>query len=233
MTSIVFGFQSHESTIDFPGHITQMLFTSGCNFRCSYCHNQALWEKNKKCLSFSRLDEILQQANNNWSDAVCISGGEPTIHPELADLITYIKKKGFLIKLDTNGSRPDVLENLANHVDYIAMDIKAPFSDYQKFIRTPVDIQALEQSVDLIINRFRDGEFRTTVIEGIHKLEQAEQICRHIKTAKRYSIQPFVPQAELLDHNFTRISRTKKDFLTAWMDLCKKHLPGTEVKIRI
>ena len=139
MDTIIVAAHNKESTIDFDSHLTQMLFTSGCNFRCSYCHNCALWEKREKTLTLAQLDQLLENAKDNWVDAVCITGGEPTIHPDLPELISFIKHKGLSVKLDTNGSNPDMLARLINQVDYFALDYKISLEKYPTIINVNFD----------------------------------------------------------------------------------------------
>jgi len=126
-----------------------------------------------------------------------------------------------------------VLARIADRIDSIAMDVKAPLALYQKITGTPIRQEDLEMSIRLVKEAVRDGEFRTTVIEGIHKLDEAVDLCRPLLQAKRYVVQPFVPRAELLDRDYTRISRTQREFLREWGDRCRAVLPGTEIDIRM
>jgi len=221
-----------ESTIDYASHITKLIFTSGCNFRCSYCHNSVLWEKRRNTLTYPQLTEMLDQARENWVDAICITGGEPTIHPDLAEMIRFIKQQNFMVKLDTNGSHPDMVEELLEVVDYFAMDYKASLEHYPKITRVNIDPALIRRSRDLIIQRSRDYEFRTTVVPGFHKPGEIRQICRELQGSKRVVFQPFVPKEELLDNDYIRVKRTRKDLLEQVLTIARKALPESEVICR-
>lgn len=230
-TPIVTTLQS-ESTIDFSSYITTLIFTSGCNFRCSYCHNYKLWEKREDTLTYKELSAILKAAKENWVEAICITGGEPTIHKDLFKVINFIKKKGFKIKLDTNGSNPERIKELLNLVDYFAMDYKASLSNYKKIIRTNIDLNKIKESRDLIINKAKDYEFRTTIIPGIHKEDEIKKMCLELTGAKRIIFQPFVPKEELLDNDYIRVKRTQKNLLDKAIRISKSILKNCEIRSR-
>ena len=131
------------SLIDYPEKICSILFTQGCNFRCPYCHNPELVEPAlfREPLSEKEIFAFLEKRKGKI-DAVSITGGEPTIQPDLVEFILPMKDIGYLIKLDTNGSRPDVLGKLISEklLDYIAMDVKAPLNRYPNIARCPIDL---------------------------------------------------------------------------------------------
>lgn len=193
--------------IDYPGHLCGVFFTSGCNFSCGFCHNAPLMGRKQKGLLWSLLDEICRRFKNEWTDAVCITGGEPTLAPDLIPLIEFFRGFGFKIKLDSNGALPDVLKECLPLVDYIAMDIKAGLSGYPNlvgFTRTA----KIAESVRFIMNSGKDYEFRTTVIEPFHTDEQMQEIAGLIQGAKRYCIQPFIPKDNLPDPRLRETKRT-------------------------
>jgi pyruvate formate lyase activating enzyme len=163
--------------------------------------------KKQKGISWSRLDEICRKFKTEWVDAVCITGGEPTLAPDLIPLIEFFRSYGFKIKLDSNGALPGVLKKCLPLVDYIAMDIKAGLSGYPEltgFTRT----EKIAESVKLIMNSGKDYEFRTTVIEPFHTDEQVQEISELIKGAKRYCIQAFIPKDNLPDPRLRETLRT-------------------------
>lgn len=193
--------------IDYPGHLCGVFFTSGCNFSCGFCHNAPLMGRKQKGLLWNRLDEICRRFKNEWTDAVCITGGEPTLAPDLIPLIEFFRGFGFKIKLDSNGALPDVLNECLPLVDYIAMDIKAGLSGYPNlvgFTRTA----KIAESIRLIMNSGKDYEFRTTIIEPFHTDEQMQEIAGLIQGAKRYCIQPFIPKDNLPDPRLRETKRT-------------------------
>jgi pyruvate formate lyase activating enzyme len=163
--------------------------------------------KKQHGLPWSRLDEICRKFKTEWVDAVCITGGEPTLAADLIQLIEFFRGYGFKIKLDSNGALPNVLKECLPLVDYVAMDIKAGLSGYPElvgFTRT----EKIAESVKLVMNSGKDYEFRTTVIEPFHTDDQMREIGELIKGAKRYSLQAFVPQDTLPDPRLRETKRT-------------------------
>ena len=189
--------------IDYPGKIAATVFTVGCNFLCPFCHNPELIDpklmKNQPSVLESEFFEFLKSRQGKL-DGVCITGGEPTLHKDLADFLSKIKSLGFAVKLDTNGSHPEILEKLITEklVDYIAMDIKAPADKYSE-IAGGVGIDKIKKSVGLIKNSGVDYEFRTTVVPKFHKKEDLIKIAEWLKGAKKYFIQQFYPTKTLDD----------------------------------
>ena len=184
------------SLIDFPGKTCAIIFTIGCNFRCRYCHNPELVipEKYTPAISADEVYEFLESRRGKL-DAVTITGGEPTQHDDLIDMVRKLKGMGFLVKLDSNGSRPEVLETMIAEklVDYIAMDIKAPLDDYEKIMGWPIPAEKLRQSIELILGSGLEHEFRTTIVKSLTSLDDLRQIAETIKGAKNYYLQKFIP----------------------------------------
>ena len=196
--SPVYAFLTHPSMVDFPDENAAVFFVSGCNFRCGYCHNAGLLAARREGLSWSRLRRACRQFGGDWVRGAVITGGEPTLHEELDDLVAFLKDEGFRVKLDTNGSRPEVLARLLPHLDYVAMDIKAPLEDYPEFTGFS-DTERIAESVERLRDHDGDYEFRTTVIEGIHTDERMCAIGELIRGARRQVLQPFLPRADLPD----------------------------------
>ena len=141
-----------NSFVDYPGKIACTIFTVGCNMRCWYCHNSHLFNKQKNLISEEEIFEFLQ-THKDFLDGVVISGGEPTLQPDLIDFIKKIKFFGNDVKLDTNGTNFDVLDHLIKEklVDYVAMDIKAPIEDYEKITLVKNNIENINNSIDLLL----------------------------------------------------------------------------------
>ena len=157
------------SLIDYPGKICAIIFTLGCNFRCSYCHNPELVypELFGKPIPEEEIFSFLAMRKGKL-DAVTITGGEPTMHEDLLDFILEIRKLDFLIKLDSNGSNPDMLKNAitSKAIDYIAMDVKAPLEKYREITNSNIAPENIMRSIELIMNSNIDYEFRTTITKS-------------------------------------------------------------------
>jgi len=186
--------------VDYPGKVAATIFTRGCSFRCGFCHNPELVIPEQ----FNPLileEEILSFLNTRIGklEAVCITGGEPTIQPDINEFIRKVKEMGFLVKLDTNGSRPTGLEPLIadGNIDYIAMDIKSSPSKYELTAGVKVIVENISKSIEMIMNSGIDYEFRTTVCHPLHEVEDFKEIGKLIHGAKRYYIQNFLKTKQI------------------------------------
>lgn len=199
--------------IDYPEKIACIVFTQGCNFSCGYCHNPELFEHKEPALLVPAFFEFLKTRKGKL-DGVVITGGEPTLHKELKEFIKQIKSLGFLVKLDTNGTNPELLKELfdENLLDFVAMDIKAPFNKYEQITRTNVNLEKIKKSIDLIINGEVNYEFRTTVVKSQLSLEDFKQISELIKGAKKYYLQKFLPTKTLDEKMMRETSYTDEEF---------------------
>ena len=208
---MIIGGLQKTSFLDYPDKISTIIFTSGCNFRCGYCHNPELI--NSKTSKYST-EEIIQflKTRTGKIDGVVITGGEPCIHKDLIDFIIKIKELDFLVKLDSNGSYPDVIEKCIPYIDYIAMDIKAPLYKYQTVINSPVNIDNIQKSITLIIKSNLDYEFRTTVLKSMLNIEDFKAIGNLISGAKKYYLQKFVPSKTLDKTLLKESSYTDEEF---------------------
>lgn len=188
------------SLLDFPDKISAIVFTQGCNFRCGYCHNPELIVLKNELLSCEEFFEFLKTRKGKL-DGVVITGGEPCLQKDLIDFIKQVKSMGFLVKLDTNGTMPEVLKSALPYINYVAMDIKAPVEKYSDIVRVKVNPNKIRESISLIVNSGVDYEFRTTVVKSQLSYEDFEKIGELIKGAKRYYLQKFVP-SKTLDESF-------------------------------
>lgn len=184
----------HQKTsfVDYPDKICSVIFVAGCNFRCPYCHNGHIVENQEESIEHQDILNYLIK-RRKFLDGVCISGGEPTMYDDLEKFISIIKQEGFMVKLDTNGTNPSVVEKLLdeNLLDYVAMDIKAPLNKYNLLTSTEVDIEAIKRSIDLIKTSNIDYEFRTTMCKGLLTKEDILDIVELIGGSKRYYLQNF------------------------------------------
>ncbi len=205
MMSFMIGGLQKASLLDYPGKLSAIVFTQGCNFRCGYCHNPELNKLNSQrpVYTVPAFFEFLQTRRGKL-DGVVITGGETCLQKDLKKFIIKIKEMGFLVKLDTNGSKPEVLEELVKEkvIDYIAMDIKAPLNKYCRVTKTNIDTKKIRKSVNIIMNSGIEYEFRTTVIKGQLETEDFAEIGDLICGAKKYFLQKFVP-SKILDENFS------------------------------
>ncbi|NCO61935.1 anaerobic ribonucleoside-triphosphate reductase activating protein [Candidatus Kaiserbacteria bacterium] len=201
---MTFGGLQKLTLIDYPGKVAATIFTVGCNFLCPYCHNPELVDETVDIIPTEDVLTFLRTRIKQL-DGVTITGGEPTMHDDLIPFIKEIKALGFKVKLDSNGTNPEMLEKIINEhlVDYLAMDIKAPFSDYASGVGRPVDIEKIKKSVRLIMSNTIPYEFRTTVVKALLSPEDIINISKDIKGAKKYYLQKFV-STKILNPGFIK-----------------------------
>jgi pyruvate formate lyase activating enzyme len=223
---IVFGGAHWTTVIDYPGIVAATLFTVGCNLRCPFCHNPELVDPDRFAPTLDSgtiLERLKERAG--FLDGIVITGGEPTIHPGLATLAVSLQELGYCVKLDTNGTRPDVLFPLLAELreeDYVAMDVKAPLDRYAEIAGIDVDAGAIEASIERIVEAAPDYEFRTTVaptLEGDDIRRIAE--CLHAAGARRFFLQPFrVPETGLLDPTWAdRTALSVEEIESVWDEI--------------
>jgi pyruvate formate lyase activating enzyme len=214
------------SLIDYPPYTSSVIFIGGCNFRCGYCHNFNLVLKHKEIETINEkeiIDFLIQK--KKWIDAVVVTGGEPTLYPELIDFFREIKKLGFKIKLDTNGTNPELLWDMLDEklIDYIAMDIKAPLKSYDKVTITPINNEKIKKTISLIKNSNIDYEFRTTIIPSLLTKEDMIDIGKDLDGAKTYVIQQFCDKGGVLDLTFKDAKTYSKEELYEIKELLKPY----------
>ena len=201
------------SLLDFPGRVSAIIFLSGCNMNCSYCYNSDLKIKSEGRLSEEEVLDFLKSRVGKI-DGVVITGGEPMINNELPSFIKKIKDLGLLVKLDTNGTNPKMIEYLIDNslVDYIAMDIKTNPLKYSVVTNTKNNIEDILDSVDIIKNSNIEHEFRTTVY-NIHTLDDLINIAKLVSPSK-YFLQDFKKNEKVLDKNiFSKDSKTLEEYV--------------------
>ncbi len=212
---MIFGGLEKFTLIDYPGKIACMVYTVGCNFRCPYCHNPELVDETvETAIPESDVLEFLAE-RSSMLDGLVITGGEPTMHDDLPKFMKKVKDLGLLVKLDSNGTRPEMLKEVVENklVDYIAMDIKSTMSKYSQTVARPVDIDSIRGSIKFLMDSGVDYEFRTTVIKALLAPEDFEEIGEEIKGAKRYFLQKFIP-TKILNPQFRRkVTYSDDEFL--------------------
>jgi len=211
--------------IDFPGKIAATVFLSGCNFFCPWCYSPelVLSEKIKKQPKVSEKEFFdFLKSKQDLLEGIVICGGEPTLNEDLPEFIKKIKKMGYLVKLDTNGSNPKMLKSLIDKklVDYVAMDIKTSKDNYLKVFGKKVKIKDIEKSVEVLKNSKIDSEFRTTVVPTIHTKEDFIKIAKWIGGKNiKYFFQNFRPE-KTIDPEFKKI----RPFPDEWLLNVKKEV---------
>lgn len=224
---------SKTTLLDYPGSVAATLFTGGCNFRCPFCHNGNIVRKDKSLIPLLE-EEIFSflQKRRNVLTGVCITGGEPTLHPDLPDLITQIKELGYLVKLDTNGTNPQMLHDLihAGLIDYCAMDIKNSPEKYGATTgfsteHSKFDLTDIESSVRIIMHQKQiPYEFRTTIVREFHDEADILAIAQWISGAKAYFLQSYTDSDGVLCKGFHAHS---EETLQAYAALCRQFVPNT------
>jgi len=223
-----FGLINKLTLLDYPDKTSCTLFTAGCNFNCPFCQNSSLIDPDNTVQTQS-VSEILEflKSRQGLLDGVCISGGEPLLHDELGEFISDIKKLGFLVKLDTNGSFPQKLKVLIDSgmIDYIAMDIKNSPGKYAKTIGLPkYSVSHIEESISQLLLKKVPYEFRTTVVRELHTVEDLLSIAKWISTADKYYLQGFIDSDGV---SFDGLHGYTKEQMEEFSDKIKTILPNT------
>lgn len=218
------------SLVDFDDKVSCTLFTATCNFRCGFCHNSSLvLSVPENEISKDTIFKYLK-TRQGVIDAVVITGGEPTLQPDLKDFIKEIRELGYLIKLDTNGYNPDILIDLVNEglLDYVAIDIKGSKEDYGTIVGLPnIDIKRIEKTVDFLLENHVDYEFRTTLMAEFHNEKSIRKICEWIKGAKRYRLQKFIDSENCIKRGYHEV---KESDATKLCDIAREYI--NDVKLR-
>ncbi len=180
--------------LDYPGNVACLIFTQGCNFRCPFCHNSGLLDMNNNCEKIDEKEVFKYlEKRRGLLDGVCISGGEPLLQKDIVDFIRKVKDLGYKVKLDTNGSSPKKLKQLIEDglIDYVAMDIKNDFLNYDKTAGMCTNIDNIKKSIEIIENSNIEYEFRTTIVKQFHDVRKLEKIIQYIGPNARYYIQNY------------------------------------------
>lgn len=234
------------SLLDFPGKVSAILFTQGCNFRCHFCYNPMLvWPNQAGCLntdlpngdkkSYSINEDdffYFLKSRQGKLDGLVITGGEPTLHRDLPDFIYKIKKMGFLVKLDTNGTNPGMLSELIEKklIDYIAMDIKASREKYNEITGVKVQFKNIEKSVKIIMDYKGPYEFRTTIMPGMFELGDIQEIGRLIEGAELWYLQKFLVKTELVDNSLVNETPYTEEETLLLVGEGRKHVKKCELR---
>lgn len=217
--------------LDYPEHVAATIFCGGCNFRCPFCHNSdlVLHPMNQPLLEEQEVLAFLKKRSTVLS-GICITGGEPTLQADLADFIRKVKALGYLVKLDTNGYRLEVIKGLVKEklVDYIAMDIKAGETNYGKAAGiSDLEIEKIKESIDFIMHCGVKYEFRTTVVKGIHRRVDFEEISTMIQGCRAYFLQSYKDNENVLVQGFESFSKGEME---AFADIVRPYVEKAELR---
>lgn len=226
------------SLVDYPGKVCAIVFTGGCNFRCPWCYVKDL------VIDYTTLPRISEnyvlrflKERKEWLDALVISGGEPTIHPELPDFIRKVKELNpkYLVGLETNGTNPQMLYHLIKNklIDYVEMDVKAPLDDPELYSKvTGIEhppMEKIKESVHLIM-KMKKYAFRTTIVPTLHTVDNVVRIAKSIKGAKRYYLQQFRPMNTTIDDRFYHIKPYPYEKLVEMRKKCQRYVSNTVIR---
>jgi len=222
---MIFGGFENFTLADYPGKIACVVYTIGCNFRCPYCHNPELVDETMETKITEDDVLLFLDTRKHMLDGIVITGGEPTMHIDLIDFMRRVKQRGVLVKLDSNGTHPDILKKIISErlVDYIAMDIKAPLATYSTVVARPVDVLAIKKSIDLLMSSHIPYEFRTTVVKGQLHPKDIEQIGKEITGAQKYYLQRFVP-TKILNPQFKKKVTYSDEEFNHFQEIMQKYV---------
>jgi len=221
------------SLLDYPEHIAAIIFTQGCNFRCHFCYNPQLVvpQKDYPSITEDSLFGFLEKRRGKIDSAV-ITGGEPTLHPDLPEFIKKIKDFSYLIKLDTNGTNPAMLAKLLREklIDYIAMDLKAPLKKYNLVTGVETPLNNIKKSVKIIMRSGIPYEFRTTVVPIFHNKTDIAKMGEIIKGAEKWYLQKFQSNVNLVDEKFKEEKSYTDKEMKKLGDIASKYVKFCEVR---
>lgn len=207
------------SLIDYPGKVACVIFTQGCNFRCPYCHNRELVLPEHFNETIPEEDVLtLLVKRREYLDGAVITGGEPTEQENLLQFMMKVKEMGYLLKLDTNGSRPHIIRAVIQQglADYFAMDIKTSLEKYHKAIGVNFPVELIEESIALIKDSSIQYEFRTTVVQPFCEFEDVCRVSLLVKDHKRYHLQAFRESPKMINRNLSKVDQMTSDEVQEW-----------------
>ena len=218
--------------LDYPGVVACTVFTLGCNMRCPFCHNSLLVTKTDEAEEYPVEDFFaFLEKRRGILDGVCVTGGEPLIHSDAGEFIAKIKALGYKVKLDTNGSFPEKLEEIlkSGNVDYVAMDIKNSPEKYAETVGIPgFDVSKIQRSIEIIRSSGVEYEFRTTVVSPLHNAESIAGAAQMVKGSPKYFLQNFVDSGNLI--NGEGMGALPEEDLERALTKAKDFIPGSQIR---
>lgn len=219
--------------VDYPGKVACTIFLPRCNFRCGFCYNKDLVVDYEQVPTMAEEDILnFLDKKKKWLDGVVFTGAEPTLHKELPSFIKKIREKGFLVKVDTNGTNPAMLKELIDNklVDYVAMDIKAPLEKYDEVAGAKVDKEKIKESIDILKNSDIDSELRLTCVPTLHTKEDIKKIGEWLKGNKRLFIQQFQPKEKMIDISLLKVKPFSKEELEEFKGILSRYIDEVGVR---
>jgi pyruvate formate lyase activating enzyme len=216
------------SLLDYPDRVASVLFTPGCNLRCPYCHNHQIAVNPQPPFLQEGAALSILESRKKYVDSVVVTGGEPCMHKELPKFLSKLKERGFIVKLDTNGCFPDVLQECLGIVDYVAMDVKTSLEKYKQL--GLADPSVIQRSVEIIKAGKVPYEFRTTVVPEIVNAEDIPAIGELLKGAKVLALQQFVP-GDLLDKRFGQVKAYPPETIAGFAEILKKYVDKVVMRV--
>lgn len=217
--------------LDYPAHIAATVFTGGCNFRCPFCHNGGLVLRPDQAQPVDE-EEVLAYLKKRKGilEGVCITGGEPTLQPGLKEFMRRVKEEGYRIKLDTNGYTPHILRELLEEglPDYVAMDVKASLPNYARAAGCPdMDLSRIQESIGILKSGKVPFEFRTTVVKGIHTVEEFDAVGRLLAGSPIYYLQCFRDSGNVIQEGFCAFLPEEMEKMA---DMARKYIDKVELR---
>jgi len=225
------------SLSDWDGKVSSVMFLPSCNMRCPFCYNKSLVLHPEKMPTISQ-EEVgnYLETNRKWIDGIVLTGGEPTLHEDLSVLCEKIKKMGFEVKVDTNGTNPAMINGLIKNrlVDHVALDVKAPLITEKYSIASGVNanlfLQKIRQTIHILLSDAVEYEFRTTVIPTLHQTEDIEKICQTIKGCKKYALQNLKSNTETINPKYQDLKPFSKTQMDNFLQAAKKIVSNTTLR---
>ena len=210
------------SLLDYPGILSAIIWTAGCNFRCPFCYNKQLVLGKTEIISEETILSFLEK-RRDVLEGLSISGGEPLLQEDIVDFTEKVKKLNYLIKIDTNGAFPEKLKELIDKklVDYVSMDVKAPKEKYDQLVGVKTDISKIEQSIDLIKNEAPDYEFKTTIVPGMLDKKDIVEIAKWLEGSKQFYLQQFKSDSPLVSSKLNDVAPYSKEKLSEMLHKIK------------
>ena len=224
------GFQK-TSLLDYPNRISAIIWTVGCNFRCPFCYNKNLVDGNVGLFSEDEILSFLKK-RKGLLEGLSISGGEPLLQKDIAEFIAKVKKLGYLVKVDTNGTFPKILKELLDKklIDYVSMDVKAPKKKYDQLAGVKVSVSKIDKSISIIKNDAPDYEFKTTFVPQFLKKEDVIDIAKWLKGSKNFYLQQFKNDVPLISPKLRDIKPYPKEYLYETLEAIKPYFECCEVR---
>lgn len=224
------GFQK-TSLLDYPDTLSAIIWVMGCNFRCPFCYNRQIVFEEAKVIAEEKVLSFLEK-RKGMLEALSITGGEPLLHRDIVDFIEKVKKIGYLVKIDTNGTFPERLQQLIDKklADYISMDVKAPKKKYNILTGVKTDMSKIEKSIEIIQNHAPDYEFKTTFVPDLLKKEDIIEIAKWLEGSKKYYLQQFKSNSPMISSKLDNIAPYSKKYLTETLEEIRPFFKNCDIR---